>query len=214
MSNLVLTETQARVVGSMIEKQITTPANYPLTPNSVKVACNQKSNRDPVVEYDDDQIFDTLKSLEKLGCVESGLLDYTRTIKYKQTFTKLLGLERAEVAIVTELLLRGPQTPGELRARAERLHPFANLAEVEQTLGHLKQQGMLVLLERLPGTKEPRWAHLFCGKPILPLASPPSPSAKQGGEGRVEQLERQLEAMEERFAALEGRIRTLEDRRS
>lgn len=208
MSDILLTDVQARVIGSMIEKQLTTPANYPLTPNSVKVACNQKSNRDPVVEFDDDQIFDTLKALEKLGCVESGLLDYTRTIKYKQTFTKLLGLDKAETAVVTELLLRGPQTPGELRARGERLHPFADLAEVEATLGKLKERGMVTLLERLPGTKEPRWAHLFCGKPVVP--STPASVGPPRAEGRVELLERQVHALEDQLRALDERVRILE----
>jgi hypothetical protein len=205
MSEVLLTADQIRVLGSMIEKQITTPANYPMTPNAVRVACNQKSNRDPVVEFSDDTVFDTLKSLERLGYVASGLLDNTQTIKYKQKLNQALALERGELVILCELFNRGPQTPGELRSRCERMFKFQDLADVELCLSLLVTKRLAVMLERLPGTKEHRWAHLFCGKPdiAVPVRIQSNP-ATQNLEARVASLESQLSLLEARMVALEG----------
>jgi len=198
-----LTFSQTRVLGCLIEKQITVPMSYPMTPNAVRVGCNQKNNRDPVVEMDDDEVFDTLKSLERLGHVESGLLDNTQTVKYKHRLLSSLGLDKGEVVILCELFNRGSQTPGELRSRCDRMHKFADLAEVERTLAQLKARNFVVLLERAPGTKESRWGHLFCG---LPKASPPPPSGvgRPGLEERVAILESLVETLQKRLDALEG----------
>jgi uncharacterized protein YceH (UPF0502 family) len=216
MSMTILTEAQARVIGSMIEKQLTTPMNYPMTPNAIRVACNQKSNRDPVVDYSDDEIYDRLQELQRLGCAEIDAADYGRTSKYRQTFGKLHDLERGELVILCELFIRGPQTPGELRSRCERMHRFKDLTEVERCLGQLVGKKFVLMLERQPGTKEHRWAHLFCGAPRVAAAPAPAspavpaagmaPAAAAGGlEARLGELERHMRLMEERLAALEGR---------
>jgi uncharacterized protein YceH (UPF0502 family) len=203
-----LSEIQARVIGCMVEKLITTPANYPMTPNAVRVACNQKSNRDPVVDYSEDQVFDALHSLERLGYVEGDQSDFGRTIKYRQLFGKVHDLERGELVIMTELFIRGSQTPGELRGRCERMHQFKDLAEVERCLAKLVARQFVVMLERQPGTKENRWGHLFCGAPRLPASmAAASSTGGNGGNGGLEErvawLEEQLRLMEERLSALE-----------
>jgi uncharacterized protein YceH (UPF0502 family) len=201
----ILTEAQARLLGAMVEKQLTTPQNYPMTPNAVRVACNQKNNRDPVVEYTDDVVFDTLKSLEKRGFLQSGLLDNTQTIKYRQTLDKALELSRGELVILCELFNRGAQTVGELRSRCDRMYTFAGLAAVEKDLSHLAERQFVVMLERQPGTKESRWAHLFCGVP-RPATREPKPAGAGSG------LEERVAALEALVGRLEGRIADLENR--
>ena len=209
MIEATLTPEQARVLGCLVEKQLTVPMSYPMTPNGVRVACNQKNNRDPVVEYDDDTVFDTLKSLEKLGYVESGLFDNSQTIRYKHRLPAALGIERGELVILCELFNRGSQTPGELRSRCERMHKFADLADVERCLVQLKTRNFLVTLERQPGTKEARWGHLFCGKPTTPpassTASPASASSREALEARVSTLETVVQQLQERLNKIEGR---------
>ncbi len=207
MIKTILTEQHVRVIGSMIEKQITTPMNYPMSPNAVKVACNQKSNRDPVVEYDDNEVFDILHGLQRIGYIESGLLDYSRNTKYRQLFSEVHELERGELVIMCELFIRGPQTPGELRSRCERMYKFKDLADVERCLKLLSDKQFVLMLERLPGTKENRWAQLFCGKPKIPAPAPHAPAATPSARNdlgeRVANLEQQLRQMEERLSALE-----------
>jgi uncharacterized protein YceH (UPF0502 family) len=211
MSKAILTEHEARVIGCMIEKQLTTPQYYPMTQNSVRVACNQKSNRDPVVDYSDNDVFDILRSLEDKGYAEIDMVDFSRATRYRQLFGKVHELERGELVILCELFIRGPQTPGELRSRCERMYKFKDLAEVERCLQQLVAKQFVTMLERLPGTKENRWAQLFCGEPKI---SPPSSSgvaapARTGGdlEGRVARLEEELRTMGERMAALEAQIK-------
>jgi uncharacterized protein YceH (UPF0502 family) len=202
MIDPLLTAPQTRLLGCLIEKQITVPMSYPMTPNGVRVGCNQKNNRDPVVAYDDDLVFDTLKSLERLGYVESGLLDNTQTIKYRHRLTQALGLEKGELVILCELFNRGSQTVGELRSRCDRMHGFVDLADVERCLGQLKSRKFAVLLERLPGTKEPRWGHLFCGQPAAAVVTAPAP-ARSGLEERVASLEGLVHDLQTRLEALE-----------
>ena len=206
MSDTLLSVPQARIIGAMIEKQLTTPLNYPMTPNAVRVACNQKNNRDPVVEFDDDIVFDTLKSLERLGYIESGLFDNSQTIRYKQKLKAKHELERGEEVILCELFNRGSQTPGELRSRCDRMHKFPDLADVERCLQKLASRRFVVMLERQPGTKEPRWGHLFSGQPSQPTASAqrsPAPG-NPALEERVAQLEELVAKLERRVEALEG----------
>ena len=206
MSDTLLSVPQARIIGAMIEKQLTTPLNYPMTPNAVRVACNQKNNRDPVVEFDDDIVFDTLKSLERLGYIESGLFDNSQTIRYKQKLKAKHELERGEEVILCELFNRGSQTPGELRSRCDRMHKFPDLADVERCLQKLASRRFVVMLERQPGTKEPRWGHLLSGQPTQPTASaqrstvPSNPALEE----RVAQLEELVAKLEKRIEALEG----------
>ena len=208
MIDTLLTEPQVRVIGAMIEKQFTTPSGYPMTPNAIRVACNQKNNRDPVVEYDDNTIYDLLQDLQRLGQVEIDQMEYSRTSKYRQIFGKAQALETGELVILCELFNRGPQTPGDLRARCERMHRFKDLADVERCLGQLATRQFVLMLERLPGTKEHRWDQLFCGQPKLSAPTPApvkgdSSSKADGLEARVVYLEQQLRLMAERLAALE-----------
>jgi uncharacterized protein YceH (UPF0502 family) len=211
MAEKILSEGQARVLGSLIEKQITTPLNYPLTQNAVKLACNQKSNRDPVVDFGDNAVFDLLEELHALGYVKRGSFDLSRTTKYSQHFEEVHGFAREETVILCELFLRGPQTPGELRIHCERMRPFKDLAEVERTLEGLKAKDRVVMLERLPGHKENRWAHLFCGEPKnLPQPSPAGAAARPSRassdlEDRVSKLEEQLINILDRLYTLESK---------
>src|SRR5687767_14717079 len=135
----VLTETEARILGALVEKQLTTPEYYPLTLNALMLACNQKSNRDPVVSYDEQLVRETIESLrdKKLAAERTG--GGSRVPKYLHRFTEVLNLGRREIALLCELMLRGPQTPGEIRNRAERLHSFTDLEEVESCLEGLMQ---------------------------------------------------------------------------
>lgn len=204
MSSIILTEKQARVLGAMIEKQYTTPLNYPMTPNSIKLACNQKSNRDPVCEYTDDDVFDILQELEKLQFVSIDSTEYSRTSKYRQDFAKVLKLETSELVILCELFNRGPQTQAELRTRCERMHRFRDPEELGQRLQEMANRGQVRMLERLPGTKEQRWAHLFSGEPVW--SQPVQSRSAQGAsaiEERIGHLEAQLSEVLARLMELE-----------
>ena len=152
---------EARVLGSLIEKEITTPEYYPLSLNALINACNQKSNRDPVVFYDDDTVEQALETLrsKSLCTVITGA--GSRVPKYAHRFSEQLNLGRREIAILCELMLRGPQTGGELRNRGERLHRFNDLSEVEGLLD--KMTDYVVRLPKRAGEKESRYGHLFCG---------------------------------------------------
>jgi uncharacterized protein YceH (UPF0502 family) len=167
--NLLLNEKEVRVIGSLIEKEITTPEYYPMSLNALTNACNQKSNREPVVTYTEFEVQDTIDSLRGkrlVRKVEAG----GRVPKYKQAFIEELKLNANEIAALTVLMLRGPQTSGELRTRSGRLHSFQNLNEVDETLENLNKREdgpFVVKLDRQPGMKERRYAHLFCGQPVV-----------------------------------------------
>jgi uncharacterized protein YceH (UPF0502 family) len=167
--NLILSEKEVRVIGSLIEKEINTPEYYPLSLNSLTNACNQKSNREPVVTFTEVEVQDTVDALRGrrlVRMVEAG----GRVAKYKQAFTEELKLNPKETAALTVLMLRGPQTAGEIRTRAGRLYNFTNLYEVDETLENLNKREdgpFVVKLERQPGMKERRYAHLFCGQPVI-----------------------------------------------
>jgi uncharacterized protein YceH (UPF0502 family) len=155
---------EARVLGSMMEKEIATPEYYPLSLNALVNACNQKSNREPVVAYDEDTVEVALESLRGKGLSMRITGRDSRVPKHEQRFTERYNLGRREAAVVCVLLLRGPQTVGELRTRTDRLHTFDDLEGVEHTLNHLSELGFVKRLQRQAGLKEPRWAHLFCGE--------------------------------------------------
>ncbi|HMD41061.1 MAG TPA: YceH family protein [Candidatus Acidoferrum sp.] len=162
--NLVLTDVEARVLGCLIEKEITTPEYYPLSLNALLHACNQKSNRDPMMNLEEDAVRRALRTLGEQFLVRSAGGD-SRVPKYEHRLADSFNFTRPETAILCELLLRGPQTPGELRSRAERMHPFEDLSVVHTTLKHLmeREPPLVTLLPRQPGTKEPRYAHLLSG---------------------------------------------------
>ena len=172
----VLDLADQRILGSLLEKQTTVPASYPLTANALRAACNQTSSREPVVDFDEPTVERTARSLKERGLVRIVWSDTgRRTLKYHQTLDELLVLAPDERALLTVLLLRGPQSPGELRTRTERLHPFADRAEVETCLRRMagRPQPLVHELERRPGQQDHRWAHL------LGPAAEPSGSATQ-----------------------------------
>jgi uncharacterized protein YceH (UPF0502 family) len=160
-----LTETEARVLGSLIEKDITTPEYYPLSLNALVNACNQKSNRDPVMQLNEDAVRDALESLQEQRLAGPARGADSRVTKYEQRLQEVFNFTRAETAVLCVLLLRGPQTPGELRGRAERMHRFETLEDVQSAVQKLMQRDppLAKVLPRQPGTKESRYAHLLAG---------------------------------------------------
>jgi len=165
MSELpVLTPEEQRVLGSLLEKQTTVPASYPLTGNALRTACNQTSNRDPVLDLDEQTVERTARALKERGLLRIVWSDTgRRTLKYHQVLDEQLGLDPAERAVLTVLLLRGPQAPGELRTRTERLHGFADRGEVEACLRAMAARPLPLVRElaRRPGQQDPRWVHLL-----------------------------------------------------
>lgn len=157
-----LTSAEIRVLGCLLEKQRTTPDHYPLSLNSLRLACNQSTNRDPVVQYDEAIIREALHRLGRRGYAR--LAGAGRAAKYRHLLSEALPMTSAEQAVMCVLMLRGAQTPGELKQRGERIHPFADLAEVHATLVPLIERGLVERLERRPGQKEERYAQLLEGQ--------------------------------------------------
>ena len=204
-----LSPDEARVLGSLIEKQITTPDYYPLTLNALTNACNQLTNRDPVVSFDETTVVRTLEHLreKRLATLFSGA--ESRVAKYKHTLADAILLTPAEIALLCVLLLRGPQTIGELRTRCERMFAFDALAEVEAALTVLatrQPQPLVAKLPRQPGTKESRYAHLFSGPIESPNPTPatgrsePSPASADTQGDRLTNLEREVAELRQQFA--------------
>jgi uncharacterized protein len=166
---LTITETETRVLGSLVEKQLTTPEYYPLTLNALRAACNQKSNREPVMSLSENDVLAAVDSLREKNLVYTFHGSTSRTVKYKHVLPSVLELESPAVAVLTLLLLRGPQTVGELRGRSERLYEFGGLDEVQQALDELakREEPLVMKLERQPGQKDARYAHLLSGEPDI-----------------------------------------------
>lgn len=210
MNKILFNAVEARVVGCLLEKQVTTPDQYPMSLNGVATACNQKSNREPVMSLSDSEVQNTLDMLVKkhqLTALNTG----SRVVKYEQRFCNStfgqLQFSTAEVAIITNLLLRGVQTPGELRIRSARMHDFADMDEVEQTLERLVQHehGQLVVrLAREPGKRESRYMHLLSGEvnESLETSSPDANNHSEGLALRVTQLEQQVATLQRQIAQL------------
>jgi uncharacterized protein len=156
-----LSTTETRVLGCLLEKQRTTPDAYPLSLNALRLACNQSTNRDPVVDYDDAVIRDALHRLERRGYARLASGAGSRAAKYRHLLADALPMSAAEQAVMSVLMLRGPQTPGELKQRSERMHAFADLASVHETLDALIERELVQRLERRPGHKEERYAQLL-----------------------------------------------------
>lgn len=215
---LNLTVLEARILGALIEKEATTPEYYPLTLNALVAACNQKNNRDPVMSLGGDEVARGLATLQydrKLVATYSGA--GSRVVKYTHRLAETLGVDSPELAVLCELLLRGPQTPGELRGRVSRMHPFASPAEVKVTLDALAERRpdpYVVELPRAPGCKENRYAHALGDVPIeerraVPAAAEPSPRPAGAESPAVEAAwrdEQRIRALEERVAALEAKF--------
>lgn len=218
-----LSASETRVLGCLLEKQLTTPDIYPLTLNSLRLACNQSTNRDPVVDYDDEVLRDAMHRLERRGYARLASGRGSRAPKYRHLLAEALPLSGEEHAVLCVLLLRGPQTPGELKQRAERMHAFADLDAVNDTLDRLIARELVVRLERRPGQKEERYEHLLSADldesssadatPVSVPASPfPSPSESNGG-GSSAQAPNTATAprtdLEERVARLERAVEEL-----
>ncbi|ELE9691255.1 YceH family protein [Enterobacter kobei] len=206
-----LNGTEARVIGCLLEKQVTTPEQYPLSVNAVTMACNQKTNREPVMNLSEHDVQDVLDALVKRHYLRTVSGFGNRVTKYEQRFCNSefgdLKLSSAEVAVVTTLLLRGAQTPGELRTRASRMHEFSDMQEVEQTLEGLaaREDGSYVVrLAREPGKRESRYMHLFCGDVDISVTSPVTDITAGDDDlvARVEALEGEVAGLKQRLDAL------------
>ncbi|MCG5127851.1 YceH family protein [Enterobacter mori] len=206
-----LSGAEARVVGSLLEKQVTTPEQYPLSVNAVTMACNQKTNREPVMNLSEHDVQEVLDGLVKRHYLRTVSGFGNRVTKYEQRFCNSefgdLKLSSAEVAVITTLLLRGAQTPGELRTRASRMHEFSDMQEVEQTLEGLaaREDGPYVVrLAREPGKRESRYMHLFSGDVDAASATAESdrPAGSDSLAARVEALEDEVAGLKQRLDAL------------
>jgi len=194
----VLDPAEQRVLGSLLEKQVTVPASYPLTLNALRTACNQTSSREPVTDYDEQLVERVARGLKDRGLVRIVWADKgRRTLKYHQTLVEALDLADDERALLTVLLLRGPQAPGELRARTERLHPFADRGEVEQVLSRMagRPAPLVRELERRAGERDRRWVHLLGA-----TDDTPEPEPVDLGEDRDEQVRRSYSAVAATYA--------------
>jgi len=198
-----LNEIEARVLGSLVEKQLTTPEYYPLTLNALTAACNQKSNRDPVVSYPDEDVTTAVDSLRDKNLVYLFYGSSSRVVKYKHMLPNVYDLAPPEVAVICVMLLRGAQTVGELRERTGRLFEFSNVAEVNETLDALmrRDEPLVVKLERQAGQKEARYAHLLSGEVVQQPASAAATLNVPRGD-RIGELEGKVEAMQSEIAAL------------
>jgi len=205
---MTLNDIEVRVLGSLIEKELTTPEYYPLSLNSLTNACNQKSNRDPVMALAEEEVVRALDSLRFKQLVVLSA-DGGRVPKYRHLLAETMGLIPAEQAIICELLVRGPQTVGELRTRGERMHPFGDLAAVDEVLQELMQREkpLIALLPRQPGRKEGRYAQLFSGMPDLTVgehgAAPEAARMRVAAENnRIAKLEAEVTALRDDVADL------------
>ena len=201
-----LTTTEIRVLGCLLEKEMTTPDYYPLTLNSLTSACNQKSNRDPVLSLDETEVVKALDTLRFKGMAMQASGEGSRVPKYRHTLAEKMYFENEQLAILCELFVRGPQTLGELRSRCERMYPFADTAAVENVLLELNDsEGPLsVKLPRQPGQKEQRYAHLFSGSPEIAESTdePPPEAARMKvaeDDARISRLEQELADLKAEF---------------
>ena len=197
------------MLGALIEKEITTPEYYPLTLNALVNACNQKTNRDPVVNYGEECVEAALESLRhrRLAATITGA--GIRAPKHRQLFGEALNLGRREIAVLCVLMLRGRQTTGELRDRTERMHPFADIPEVESCLARLiehEPEPLAVKLPRQPGEKEPRYAHLLSGAPVLEQQSYAAAPVTGSTSERVSQLESEMAGLRQELADLQSQF--------
>jgi len=220
-----LTAPEVRVLGCLLEKQRTTPDTYPLTLNALRAACNQSTNRDPVVAYDDATVRDAMTRLSRRRWARLTSGAGSRAPKFRHLLDEALTRAPGEQAVLCVLMLRGPQTPGELKQRSDRLHPFADLAAVHETLDRLTERGLVAELARRPGQKEERYAHRLSDEdaegpaagapapaaPAVPApgrAMPPAPEVQHVEiplEARVARIEEQLVQLRAELRALRGR---------
>jgi uncharacterized protein len=211
--NIVLNEVEARVLGALLEKEITTPEYYPLSLNALVNACNQKSNRDPVMNLDEGSVRNALIALRDNSLVRSVSAADSRVTKYEHRLQEAFNFDRREAGIFCELLLRAPQTPGELRSRVERMHHFDDLSEVQSALQRLmnREPPLVRVLARQPGTKESRYVHLLSGDtaPAVAPAVPEMPAVHGREttdkfsqlESEIGELRKDIAELKQQFAA-------------
>jgi uncharacterized protein len=202
---------EIRVLGCLIEKQRTTPDQYPLSLNALRLACNQSTNRDPVVDYDERMIKAALERMSIRGWTRFASGAGSRALKYRHLFDEALALSAAEISLLAVLMLRGPQTLGELKGRSERMHHFASLEDVQATLDGLAGRELAARLARRPGQKEDRYAQLLGSgeeEAAASVAAPiePAPAPAEVGEDRVGALERRVDELERALAEFEERL--------
>ncbi len=212
-----LTAAEARLLGSLIEKEVTTPDYYPLSMNALMNACNQRSNREPIMDLDEDELRQALHGLEAKRLAGRARSADGRVTKYEHWIGEAFNFSRSETALICVLLLRGPQTPGELRGRTERLHEFAEISDVTAGLQKLmeREPPLVAILPRQPGAREARYAHLLCG-PVesaattAPVSSSAEPSADAPQQNeRITQLESTIAELQREVAVLRERIDSL-----
>jgi uncharacterized protein YceH (UPF0502 family) len=208
--NIILSDVEARVLGCLVEKDITTPEYYPLSLNALVHACNQKSNREPLMNLEEDVVRQALRALGEQMLARSASGD-SRVAKYEHRLADTFNVTRPETAILCELLLRGPQTPGELRSRAERMHPFEDLSVVQSTLKHLmeREPPLVKLLPRQPGNKEARYAHLLSGDVEVreaPQVKEAMVSSSSAENARMMTLESEVASFQKEVSDLKGQF--------
>jgi uncharacterized protein len=214
MEHPPLTDVEVRVLGSLIEKEATTPDNYPLTLSALTAACNQTTNREPVMHLDEDVVTQSIVALRRRSLLRAIQPAGSRVTKYQHLLTEAMSLAARELAILGVLMLRGPQTPGELHARTARLAEFPSLADIEQTLDAMIAREPQALVTRLPrraGQKEVRYAHLLSGEVVpadAPQATEASASATKtpAGDERLAALERTVDNLREELDTLRARF--------
>ena len=204
---ILLTATEVRVLGALVEKDITTPEYYPLSLNGLINACNQKNNRDPVMTLDENAIRDALSGLQEQRLAGPARGADSRVTKYEHRLQEVFNFTRGEIAVMCVLLLRGPQTPGELRGRTERMHPFEDLDQVQGTLHRLmeREPPLVSVLPRQPGTKESRYGHLLSGQVetwAAPLKADSVKDLRSDAE-RISRLETEVTDLQNRVADLQ-----------
>jgi hypothetical protein len=214
--NILLNNIQARVLGSLIEKEISTPDYYPLSLNALVNACNQKSNREPVMNLDETAVGGALAELSEKNLAVGASGRDSRVLKYEHRLQEAFNFDRLETAVLCVLLLRGPQTPGELRSRTERMHRFEDLEQVQSTLQRLmkREPPIAAVLPRQPGTKEARYAHLLSGDLQTPVSAPEhaaaSPLRSSGDAERIARLEDAVAHLEKELAETKEHLAALE----
>ena len=200
---------EIRVLGCLIEKQRTTPDVYPLSLNALRLACNQATNRDPVVDYDEPTVRRALDGLSRRGWARLASGPGSRAVKFRHLFDEALRLGDDEISILAVLMLRGAQTPGELKGRTERLHRFESLEEIDRVLAALAERELVVRLPRRPGQKEDRFEQLLGGEQI---SSPDAVGAPAQGDDRLADLEEALGELRDEVAALRSELASLRGR--
>jgi uncharacterized protein YceH (UPF0502 family) len=201
---------ELRVLGCLIEKQRTTPDQYPLSLNALRLACNQSTNRDPVVEYDEATVRRALDRLGRRGWTRLASGPGSRAVKFRHLFDEALRLDDEEISLLAVLMLRGPQTPGELKQRTERLHRFESLDEIETVLERLAERELAARLPRRPGQKEERFIQLL-GEETAPAPAPSDDAdeSDEAGDERLAALEEAVATLRDEVAALRSELASL-----